>query len=139
MSENVLLEPSGPPTDETLRAVLGEAYPHFVAVQAAAPGFARDWKHYGRKYGWKYRIFGDRKSLLELTVKNGAFLVGMAVRQAEWQALQTEEAAAELRRLAAEARLAPEGYGVKLEVVDAAARDLALALIAFVAAKRAGE
>jgi hypothetical protein len=139
MHDNALLEAGAPPADDRLRAVLGPAYDQFAAVRDAAPGFARGWKHHGKKYGWKYRVFRDDKSLLEVTVRPGALLVAIAVRQAEWQVLQTEAAHAELCRRVAAAGVVPEGYGVKLEIRDGEMGALALALIAFVAGQREEE
>ena len=137
MSPNLLLDPAGPPGDDQLRAALGPAFPQFAALRDAAPDLERDWAYHGRKYGWKFRVFDEDKSLLELTVEDGRLLVTIAARQAEWQALATEDPAL-ASRLAA-AGVAPASYGVKLRVRDPSSCALALALVDFILEQRGEE
>ena len=137
MSSNAFLGPGTPPDDAALRQTLGAGYERFASLRDAAPGFEREWKHHGRKYGWKFRVFEEDKSLLEITVQGESFLVVVAARQSEWQRLEDEPALAGLRTRIAKAGIRPEGYGVRVEVKDDDSAALALALALQVAGMRA--
>jgi len=42
--------------------------PWYESILASAEGFEREWKHYGKKYGWKLKAHDGRKALFELTI-----------------------------------------------------------------------
>jgi hypothetical protein len=136
MSVNVLLDGAHPPVDGVIQQALGSTWPFFVAVREATAACTQDWRHYGKKYGWKLKVHAGGKSLLELTVADGWFLVAMAIREKERQALAADPAATGLASLAAGGIKAAEGYGIRIEVRDRAARDQALALARFIIGQR---
>ena len=133
MSVNVLLEKSDTPTDERLKALLGEAWSRFEALRTLTGACDQEWRHYGKKYGWKLKVHANDKTLLELTVAQGWFLVALAIREKERQALEAEPSLASVEVPAAPA---PEGYGIKVEVRDAASFERARALLQFVMSHR---
>ena len=136
MSVNVLNEKAAEPTDPQVKAALGPTLVHFEALRALTASCEWDWRHYGKKYGWKLKVHADDKTLLELTVADGWFLVAMAIREKERQELKGDPAASALGEQLAGAA-SPEGYGLKIEVRDAASWERALALVRFIMARRA--
>jgi hypothetical protein len=48
VSENYFLSEKPAPASVSIAAALGEQYPPYESLLDAAPGFERDWKHYGR-------------------------------------------------------------------------------------------
>jgi hypothetical protein len=136
MNENYFLEESPSPDPAAIEAALGDGYPWYEGVLEAAEGFQADWKHYGKKYGWKLKVHDGTKALFELTVAPGNFRIGMAVRERELLALRGDPAlAAELAGLLA-ADKAKEGWGIRIAVDDAGKYEQARALIKAVAALR---
>ena len=130
MSINVLNEKAEQPTDTSVKAALGPTWIHFEALQALTSAFEREWRHYGKKYGWKLKVHADDKTLLELTVADGWFLVAMSLREQERKDLKADAAT---RTLAGDA--SPEGF-LKFEVRDPASAERAAALVRFVTARR---
>lgn len=129
MSTNVLNEAAERPTDPQVQAALGPAWEHFEALRAATATCEHEWRHYGKKYGWKLKVHADDKVLFELTVADGWFLVALALREKERLDLKGDA----LSDLAS-----PEGF-VKLEVRDPASCERALALVRFIMARRQPE
>lgn len=123
---NALMNESEQPTDATVGAALGPAAAPFSALKTLTADCEHEWRHYGRKYGWKLRVHAEDKVLFELTVADGWFLVSMALREKE----RLEFKADPLGEL-----VSPDGF-VKLEVRDADACERALALARFVMARR---
>jgi hypothetical protein len=119
LSDNLFLAEGPAPGPEAIAAALGEGYPLYETVLAAAPDFEREWKHYGKKYGWKLKVHDGAKALFELTVCAGALRISVAARESEMEALrQDPEMAAILAELAPPGK-AREGWGIRLSVVDA--------------------
>ncbi len=130
---NALLDQAHEPDESQLRSALGAAWPFFEAVRARAQGCEQDWKHHGKKYGWKLKIHAEDKNLCEVTVVEGGFLVTMAIREKERQALASDPVLAEVAGAGAKAS---EGYGIRVEVRDQASCDRATALLGFIVAQR---
>lgn len=128
MSANVLNDADQEPTDAQVKTALGPAWEHFEAMRVLTASCEREWRHYGKKYGWKLRVHADDKVLFELTVAEGGFLVALSLREQERQDLKADTANEWAAR-------SPEGY-VKLEVRDAASVERAMSLVRFLMAQR---
>jgi hypothetical protein len=129
---NVLLEKTDEPTAQLVSARLGATAAFWAELLALTGGCEQDWKHYGKKYGWKLKIHAKDKTLLELTVADGWFLLAMAIREKERETLRSGAHA----DLATDGASFPEGYGVRIEVRDRASFDRARALVSFIMAER---
>jgi hypothetical protein len=136
MSDNAFLAESPAPDPAVIAAALGPAHPWYEGVLEAAEGFQRDWKHYGKKYGWKLKIHDGDKALLELTVLAGAFRLGLAVRERELEALRADPVAQPIVAALISGK-AKEGWGLRVEVRDEASQAQALVLVRALAALRA--
>lgn len=132
MSINALNDPTSP-TDAQIKAALAASVAQFSELEALTEGFEREWRHYGKKYGWKLKVHADDKTLAEVTVADGWFLVAMSLREKERQALLADAATT-----SALGEVAAEGF-FKFEVRDAASFSRAAALVRFVIAQRRAE
>ncbi len=133
MSVNVLLEKSDTPTDERIKALLGGTWPLYEELRGLTQACLQEWKHYGKKYGWKLKVHANDKTLLELTVAQGWFLVAMAIREKERQELKADPSLASFDVASPPAQ---EGYGIKVEVRDAASFDRTTSLVRFIMSQR---
>ena len=133
MNDNHFLDETSSPDPASIKATLGEKYSWYEGVLAAAKGFSADWKHYGKKYGWKLKVHDGAKALLELTIGNAAFRISIAARESEMQALREEpETAAVLAGLLPPGK-SKEGWGIRMAIDTADDYGRALLLIEAVA------
>lgn len=118
------------PTEAQIKAALGRAFVHFDAFAALTAGFEREWRHYGKKYGWKLKVHADDKTLAEVTVGDTVFLVAVSLREQERQDLKADPAMLELL-----GEVADEAF-FKFEVRHEASFARMAALVKFVMARR---
>ncbi|HEY0880139.1 MAG TPA: DUF3788 family protein [Archangium sp.] len=116
------------PTDDQVKAALGPAWEYFGVLRRLAASCEQEWRHYGKKYGWKLRVHADDKVLFEVAVAEGLFVVALSLREQERLALKADTTNEWATR-------SPEGY-VKLEVRDAVSSERASALVRFLMAQR---
>ena len=136
MTVNVLFDKDTTPGNEQIAAVLQETWTYCEQLLALTRSCEQDWKHYGKKYGWKLKVHAGGKTLLELTVADGWFLVSMAIRDKERKDLIADPAAGELAGMADAAAAFPEGHAIKVEVRDPSSFQRASALVQFIMARR---
>jgi hypothetical protein len=136
MIDNAFLAEQPTPDGTAIASSLGGARVWYEEILAASVGFKQDWRHYGRKYGWKLKIHDGSKALLELTVGAGAFRVGLAVRERELAALREDPATAPVLAAFLESKAAKEGWGIRIEVDSPVRHAEALALVRALAALR---
>jgi hypothetical protein len=136
VNDNHFLAEASPPDAAAIKAHLGEANAWYCGILEAASGFETEWKHYGRKYGWKLKAHDGEKTLFELTIGAAGFRIGMAVREAELKTLRDSPGlAAELADLLDPGK-SREGWGIRLAVDSETRYRQALGLIGAVAAIR---
>lgn len=125
---NALNDAAEQPTDAQVKAALGPAWEHLEALRLLTASCEREWRHYGKKYGWKLRVHADDKVLFELTVAERLFVVALSLREQERQDLKADTANEWATR-------SPDGF-VKLEVRDSASTERASALVRFLMTQR---
>ncbi|HUX38122.1 MAG TPA: DUF3788 family protein [Rectinemataceae bacterium] len=136
MSDNRFLAEAPAPDPKSIAAALGDASSWYEGILEAATGFERDWKHYGKKYGWKLKIHDGAKALLELTIGARSLRLGLAVRERELGSLREDPLAAPLVATFLDGNEAKGGWGIRIEVENEARYAQALVLIRALAAIR---
>jgi hypothetical protein len=129
VSDNLFLEESLVPDAASIKAALGDRYPWYEGVLEAAKGFERDWKHYGKKYGWKLKAHDGTKALFELTLAAAGIRISIAARESELQALREGAKSASILAKLLPPGQSKEGWGIRLSVADAESYGQAVALI----------
>ena len=127
---NVLTEEHQPPTDAQVKTALSHSWAHFESLQALTQGFEREWRHYGKKYGWKLKVQSEDKVLFELTVADGWFMVALSLRESERRALMADAAT-----LALAGEVSADGF-LKFGVRDQSSRERTEAVVRFLIAQR---
>jgi hypothetical protein len=136
MSDNILPDKEKIPDDGYLKQILDKAFVYYSEIKKITSGFMQEWKHYGRKYGWKFKIHDEKKTLLELTVMKKSFQIGMAIREEELNELKNDSINNEMLDLILKANKYPEGYGIKLDITDEKSFKYAEFLINYIIEKR---
>jgi len=136
MNDNLFLAELPAPEPASIAATLGQAHPWYEGILGAAEGFEREWRHYGKKYGWKLKIHDGAKALLELTIGTGGFRIGLAARERELEVLRGDPLASPVIAAFLDDRPEKEGWGIRIEIVNEARYGQALVLVRALAALR---
>ena len=104
------------PDESRLKRVLGEVYVAYQEILTMTGSCPREWKYYGKKFGWQLRVMHKAKALLYLSPLAGSFRVGCAVRENEREALLNSSLPVKLRQELAAAKKYAEGYPLRLLV-----------------------
>jgi hypothetical protein len=129
VSDNYFLAEEPRPDPAAIAAALGDRLALYESLLEAASGFEREWKHYGKKYGWKLKVHDGAKALLELTIAPAEIRVSLAARESEMGALREAPAVAPILAALLPPGKSKEGWGIRMAVADAEGRDRARALI----------
>jgi hypothetical protein len=121
MTHGIFRDKNDVPTVAKLKRVLGEAFPLFAGLERETAGFAHEWKHYGKIYGWQYKISDSKKALLYAAPSENEFLVVFGVREKERDALLAAKLPVKYRDAVESAKKHPEGYAVRILVSNTAA------------------
>jgi hypothetical protein len=105
------------PDDTVLKTVLGRAFSSYRDVVSLSGGFSGEWKFYGRKYGWQWKVYQKKKALFYLVPLKGGFRVGFAVRSEERVALLDSGLSDETKSALRMAKKYPEGYPLRFSVM----------------------
>ena len=139
MADNIFMDPGHSPDEEAVARALGDKFAWFEAICDAGDDFEQEWKHYGKKYGWKLKVHDYVKTLFELTIAEGDFRIGMAVRERELQALRLDPVlSTQLGDLLTPEKFA-EGWGIRVLVDRENVFLQVMALVTAVAAMRGGD
>jgi hypothetical protein len=111
------------PTDASLRATLGEAFPIWTRLiddlgRRLAP-VNTVWGSSGKSTGWGLRVRCDERIILYMTPQRGQFLVSFALGARAVEAAAKARLPAALTRTIATAPQYAEGRGVRIEVRSA--------------------
>ena len=104
------------PDELKLKRVLGGMYDSYQEILSLTGNHPREWKYYGKKFGWQLRVMHKAKALLYLSPLAGSFRVGCAVRENEREALLNSSLPVKLRQELAAAKKYAEGYPLRLLV-----------------------
>jgi hypothetical protein len=103
------------PDAAALRKAYGKKSAHFGQIDALFGDVKREWKYYGKKYGWNYKFVRER-GLLYLSFNESHMLAGMAVSAAERKTLLASRIAREVKAELAGAKKVMEGYPIRIRV-----------------------
>ena len=104
------------PDDLRLNKDLGLLYPAYKEILTFIGGYAQEWKFYGPRIGWQFKVAQKKKALFYLTPMEGSFRLAFAVRENEKEVLLSSNLPAKTRAELISAKKYPEGYPLRLLV-----------------------
>lgn len=104
------------PDESKLEQVLGEMYDGYQEILTMTERCPREWKYYGKKFGWQLKVMHKWKTLLYLSPLKGSFRVGLAVRDDEREALLNSSLPPKVKQELTAAKKYPEGYPLRFLV-----------------------
>ena len=127
-SPNAFIGRTKAPTDAELSAALGATKPLWdlvVVDMARERGLAdREWKSYGVKHGWAFRLKRGKRNIVHMAPHQGCFTVLIILGERAVNAARASRLGRAATKLIDEAPRYPEGTGIRLEVRRA--RDVTL-------------
>jgi hypothetical protein len=122
------------PTDAALTRSLGGNKAHWDAladhVANACEGLECEWKFYGAKHGWTYKVSRKRKAVLYMTPHRTDFTASMALRDEAIEALRRADLPRELIAEIEASKAYPEGRPARVRVTSRAKVVLVKKLVA---------
>ena len=120
MALSAFHEKTRQPTDEDLRAVLGNAYPVWgkllALVAERIEPITELWKFTSATTGWGMRVLHKQRVILYMTPQPDQFLVSFALGERAVAAARTARLPASLLQAIADAPRYAEGRGVRIPV-----------------------
>jgi hypothetical protein len=104
------------PDNLELKRLFGDLYAAYQEILKLTESHHREWKCYGKKFGWQLKVMRHGKVLLYLTPLQSSFRIGFAVRENERQALLDSNLPAKTKEELSLAKKYPEGYPLRLSV-----------------------
>jgi hypothetical protein len=108
------------PREAALERELGPTYPLYEEILRLAGGLPHEWKFYGPKHGWQFKVQQKGKALFYLLPLVNSFRLGFAVRERERDVLLKSKLPAKMKEELRAAKKYGEGYPVRLDVAKAA-------------------
>lgn len=109
-----------PPDDADLDAALGPnkaRWDELLAhISAAHPELVCEWKFYGAKHGWQFKVSDKRRAILYAIPKHGTFTASLALDDAGVKAAQASSLPAPLIAAMLAEPVRPEGRAARVEV-----------------------
>ena len=104
------------PDEMALKQILAGAYPAYKEILTLIEGYSREWKYYGTTLGWQLKVTRKGKALFYLSLQDGSFRLGFAVRDKEKEVLLSSKLPAEAIEELTKAKKYPEGHPLHLLV-----------------------
>ncbi len=82
MKERPFLDNSGKPTEQAIRAALGNAHTYYKKVIGLANSYSQEWT-FTKSSGWMLKVYERKKALLYLIPLNDGFKISLAIRENE--------------------------------------------------------
>ena len=120
MSDVVFVERSQQPTEARLEETLGRAKAHWDTILAhtgaVVAGLHQEWRYYGRKYGWIFKLACAKRALLYLSPKERCFTASTALKEPAVAVLRERHLPEALVQEIENAKAHPEGRPARVRV-----------------------
>ncbi|MCP3918894.1 MAG: DUF3788 domain-containing protein [bacterium] len=120
--EIVWNERSKKPTGAALARALGKNKKHWDAIDEhvanGCEGLECEWKFYGAKHGWTYKVTRRKKAVLYMIPHGKTFTASMALREKAIEAARGSNLPRELVAEIEAAKAYPEGRPARIEVTS---------------------
>jgi hypothetical protein len=104
------------PDDLKLKEALGTLFPAYKELLMLIESYEHEWKFYGSKIGWQFKVRHKGKALFYLTPQAESFRLGFAVRDKEKEVLLSSKLPAKAKAELAAAKRYPEGWPLRMQV-----------------------
>lgn len=116
MSEFIFVEKDIQPDNEMLKDALGRSFTHFEKLQDLTKHLIQEWKFYGKKYGWQFKVSEKKKAVCYVVPYEKYFLAGMALREADRNLLLDSKLDPQVKEELAKAEKIMEGYPLSFNI-----------------------
>ncbi len=115
MTDRPFSDPKVSPTEDSLKAAIGESYTAYRKLMVLSAGFTHAW-NFSKSSGWMLKVFERQKALFYLILLNGGFKVSMAIRESERDAFMRDAELVSMHEQLSAAKNYAEGYALQFEI-----------------------
>ena len=123
MSENVFTAKETQPDEKMVMEKLGTNYAHLESIRQFIDdeigATTREWKFYGKKYGWNLKTFLKKRNLFFIIIYDGYFSIGFVFGEKAVKSVLDSDIDPSLKKELEEARKYAEGRGLAIQVDNA--------------------
>jgi hypothetical protein len=112
MVENVFLDESKMPSDQSLKTSFGESYKNYIDVMNIADSFFKDW-NFSKRSGWMLKVHNKKKALFYVIPKEKEFTISMAIKDNERKILIKDSDLEIINEKLLSAKKYREGFAIK--------------------------
>jgi hypothetical protein len=128
MEERPFSDENSEPTKETLKKVLGNAYPYYETLMNIPDSFSKDWNFF-KSSGWMLKVHERKKALFYLVPLDNGFNVSMAIRENERKVFLKDDELKTIHNMLKSAKQYREGFELRFDVIDDADFEIVESLI----------
>jgi len=115
MSERPFSDPKVSPSEDSLKAAIGDSYASYRKLMTLTASFTHAW-NFSKSSGWMLKVFEGQKALFYLILLFGGFKVSMAIRESERDTFLQDAEMADLHAMLSAAKKYAEGYALQFEI-----------------------
>ncbi len=120
MAVSVLDDKSQTPDSDMVAAVLADTYPVWDEltnhVKSVYPSVTEEWKHYGKAFGWTYKLLSKKRNLLFLVPLDGCFRVRFVLGEKATARAEAEDLPHEIKDAIRAATPHTEGRSIDIDI-----------------------
>ena len=120
MAVSILNDKSALPDDNMVAAVLSDAYSFWdnlvSHVKEEYPSVSEEWKHYGKAFGWTFKLLSKKRNLLFLVPLNGYFRVRFVLSEKAVARADNANLPGEIKEAISVATLHVEGRSIDIDI-----------------------
>lgn len=104
------------PSDEDMKELLKRSFTHFNKLREMSKDQIQEWKYYGKKNGWIFKVSNKKRGLFYLTPYAGCIRVCMTVNQADKELVLQSACDDQIKAELQDARKYAEGFPIRIPV-----------------------
>jgi len=117
MQNRPFLDPSTPPTEETLATVFGKVYNLYQVLDKLTSHFKKEW-NFSKSSGWAMKVHDKKKALYYLIPLNESFIVSLTVREQERMQFLEDVDLQSFHEQLRQAKKYSEGFALQFPIQD---------------------
>ncbi|OGG06384.1 MAG: hypothetical protein A3F83_12470 [Candidatus Glassbacteria bacterium RIFCSPLOWO2_12_FULL_58_11] len=114
--EPIFTDKAAEPSDEQLKQQFKTTYPYFKKLLELSSHHKQEWKYYGKKYGWSFKVSNKKRAVFYITPQQGQFQVGLAINEEDKEAILNSSICEQVKKELSSSKKYIEGYPIRQDI-----------------------